>query len=338
MFWVEVLLLGIMAITGCLCSYKDIKDGVVPNRWLIYGAIPALITQSVYIGIWAFDYLPGWALSMFVAGAFAILLYAAGIWAAGDVKLFFFMFLCIPSRLLDGGGLTYSVVPYIYIFIPAIIWIVGDTIVKVVTRAERFVPQRINVRDIPYMIAVMIEITVLQIVVWGIAPTFCSENELFIAVVMFICAYWCGDNKWMKNKNVIAIFVLALAVFMYFDLWAYSPAEWWVYVVVASVMLFQNIAAAYNYRRIPTNTIRRGMILSSGTILSFSVSQVKNLPTNGAEDMSARLSDIEASAVRRWENSKHGATSVIIVRKIPFASLVTLGILLWMIVRMSGGY
>ena len=338
MFWVEALLLCIMTITGCACSYKDIKYGVVPNRWLLRGAILALIIQSAYIGLGALEYFNGWALSLFFASGFAILLYASGIWAAGDVKLFVFMFLCIPGRLLDSGGLTYAVVPYIYIFVPAVLWIAGDTIVQIVTCAERFNSERMHLKDIPYMITVMIEITVLQIIVWGLAPEFCSENELFIAVVMLACAYWFGRSKWMKNKTVIAVFVLVMLGFMHFDLWVYTPAEWWVYAVVAGVMLFQNVASAYNYRRIPTNEVRRGMILSSGTVLTLSRSHVKDLPTNAAEDMSARLSEVEAQAVRRWEHSKHGTTSVIIVRKIPFASLVTLGMVLWMVVRMSGGY
>lgn len=338
MLWVEVLLLGVMLVIGGICSYTDIKDGIVPNRWLLRGVITAVMLQAVYVGVGAWEYLAGWALSLSFASVFAILLYAAGVWAAGDVKLFMLLFLCVPGRLLDAGGLTYAVVPYIYIFVPAILWIAGDTIVQLVTRAERFIPERIHLKDVLYMIAVMIEITVLQIIVWGLAPEFCSENELFVAVVMLVCAYWFGSSKWMRKKTVIAVFVLAMLCFMHFDLWAYTPAEWWVYAVVAGVMLFQHMAAAYNYRRIPTNEVRRGMILSSGTILALSTSHVRDLPTNAAEDMSARLSEVEAQAVRRWEHSKYGAPSVIIVRKIPFALLVTLGMVLWTAVRMSGGY
>jgi len=89
----------------------------------------------------------------------------------------------------------------------------------------------------------------------------------------------------------------------------------------------------YNYKDIPTSSVESGMILSSATTLLFQTSSVRHLPTNYSEDMSARLTEEEANAVRRWEHSVKGKPSVIIVRKIPFAVFIPLGFLLFIIIR-----
>lgn len=332
----EFILLGIMITTGVCCSIKDIRYGIVPNRWILCAGISATLIQTVYIALYSVEYTPGWLLSMLFADSFALLLYASGIWAAGDVKLFFLLFLCVPGKLLDAGGLVYSVIPYIYIFVPAILWIAGDTVWHIFLRAERFSPVVFSLRDIPNMITIMLEITVLQIAVWGIAPEFCANNELFVAVIMMICAYCFGNIQWLLKKS-ITLLCLAIAILLSFlGIWKWVPAQWWVYIIVLGVMLFQTVASLYNYKRIPTSEVKEGMILSAGTVFTFSASQVKGLPNNASESMSARLNADQIHAIKRWEKSKHGKPDIVIVRKLPFAALVTLGFTLWMIIRITG--
>ena len=79
------------------------------------------------------------------------------------------------------------------------------------------------------------------------------------------------------------------------------------------------------------------MILSAGTVIGFRVSNVKNLPQNVQESMKAKLMEEEAQAVRRWEKSKYGQPTVVIVRKLPFAILISMGFLLFVCIR-NGGY
>ena len=78
------------------------------------------------------------------------------------------------------------------------------------------------------------------------------------------------------------------------------------------------------------------MILSAGTVLSFRVSSVKGLPKNAQESMKAKLTEEEAQAVRRWEKSKYGQPTVVIVRKLPFAILISVGFWLFVWVRNGG--
>ena len=48
------------------------------------------------------------------------------------------------------------------------------------------------------------------------------------------------------------------------------------------------------------------------------------------EDLEARLTEEEAESVHRWEKSKYGSDTVVIVRKIPFAVFLALGTLLFL--------
>jgi hypothetical protein len=93
----------------------------------------------------------------------------------------------------------------------------------------------------------------------------------------------------------------------------------------------------YNYQSIPTAEVRSGQILSAATVLSFAPSQVKGLPTNCSEDIESKLTEEEAASVRRWEKSKYGRDSVVIVRKIPFAIFLGIGTVAMLVLEVWSG-
>ena len=49
--------------------------------------------------------------------------------------------------------------------------------------------------------------------------------------------------------------------------------------------------------------------------------------------MEAKLTEEEAASVRRWEKSKYGRASVVIVRKIPFAIFLGIGALAMLVLE-----
>jgi hypothetical protein len=93
------------------------------------------------------------------------------------------------------------------------------------------------------------------------------------------------------------------------------------------------IAEKYNYKTIPTEDVKSGMVLSYGTILMFQPSKVKGLPTYTTEDIRSRISGDEAERIVRWKNSKYGRPMITIVRKIPFAIFITMGTIFYLLMR-----
>lgn len=79
-----------------------------------------------------------------------------------------------------------------------------------------------------------------------------------------------------------------------------------IYAILLVVLLLRYLVSGYNYAEIETNQVKAGMILSVATVLEFQKSRVKGLPVATNEDMSTRLSEEEADAIRRWEQSKYG--------------------------------
>lgn len=61
-------------------------------------------------------------------------------------------------------------------------------------------------------------------------------------------------------------------------------------------------------------------------------SRVKGLPDMSHENISDRISESECESIHRWEKSKYGSKTVKIVRKIPFAIFISLGIVTYIIV------
>ena len=101
------------------------------------------------------------------------------------------------------------------------------------------------------------------------------------------------------------------------------------YLLVLLVMWTTWIAGKYVYESVPTEDVKAGMILSRSTVVCFAPSKVKGLPQISYEDMRSRLTEEEAAAVRRWKDSKYGKATVVSVRKIPFASFIAVGVILF---------
>jgi preflagellin peptidase FlaK len=88
----------------------------------------------------------------------------------------------------------------------------------------------------------------------------------------------------------------------------------------------------YNYKTIPTSEVKKGMILSSFSTVFMSKSKITDLPDISHEDMRSRLTKGEADAVVRWGNSKNGLKEVQIVRKIPYAIFIFIGLITYSII------
>lgn len=332
----EVLLLLIMVCAGACSAAMDIRKGIVPNRWVaIAGGLAALV-QAVYCSCFARVYAASWLINMVFADLFALLMYAAGLWAAGDVKLFMILYACVPGRLLDGGGLAFSIVPYLYIFIPAMIWIAADTIWHTARHEERFDSGHIDAIQLRRILCVMLEITSVQALTAVLFPAFEEQNPLFSAVLMLIYAYFCSEKAFMQHAAALAAHTLLLLLAAIWGGWHWRLGSMGVCAAALLLMLFRKWTSGYNYRRMPTGQVKAGMILSAASVLALRRSRVKGLPENAGESMAARLTQQQADALHRWEKSARGEPTVVVVRKIPFAILISVGFWAWMMVRIMG--
>ena len=78
------------------------------------------------------------------------------------------------------------------------------------------------------------------------------------------------------------------------------------------------------------------MIPATETVVMFQASRVHSLPKDASEDLSARITEEEAAAIKRWEKSSMGRSTIWIVRKVPFAIMIYIGFILWICFRLWG--
>ena len=273
---------------------------------------------------------------MVIADLLAFGMFYMKMWAAGDAKLFMLMFFLFPPRLLDNGSLAFCIIPYMFIFIPALGWMTVDSVVRLI-RKEKTRKQPLQIKQMLKNICInLIESAALYSIASSCFSSFIAEESLFFAVVMAVYVLWSNSVPWMRKWPVIVAHGIVIVIFWGINSWKIAIPEWSSQLILIAVILCQQFLVMYNYQLIPTSNVKKGMILSAETVLQFQISRVHGLPVDASEELSAKISEEQAEAVRRWEKSAHGQPMVWTVRKVPFAIMILIGFVAWSILRIGG--
>lgn len=330
---IEALLLTCLFLCGGYGTYSDIKKGIIPNRLIVIGLIAGTILHVIMLFLGGAPYYPTWLMNMAIADILAFCLFWGKLWAAGDSKLFMLLYFLFPPMLLDHGSLSYCIVPYIFIFVPALLWMIIDSTIRLIRKEPRK-HNRINIGKIViHCFFVIIETTAFATLLLIVFPVFIQEQPMFFSAFILLYAYICGINDWMKKWYILALHILILLVAAILNAWAFTLPSWENYLFMALALFIQWYCSLYNYQLIKTSSIRKGMIPAAETVISFQVSKVHSLPQDPSEEITARITEEEAAAIRRWESSAKGKPEIWIVRKVPFAIMITIGFIIWVIVR-----
>ena len=152
---------------------------------------------------------------------------------------------------------------------------------------------------------------------------FCLFN-VFIAIVVL-------DKKIFKKWYFLIIAISIIAIFI--KDYTFNKNYIYSYCILLAALFLRYILNGYNYKTIETSNVSKGDVLAYSSILLFEKSKIVGLPQVTTEDISSRISDEQAEAIKKWGKSKNGGTSIIVVRKIPFAIFIIIGELLYFILR-----
>ena len=334
MIYAEAACLTGILIVGLLSAYTDFRTGIIPNKLILAGMAAGLLCHGALLLLGLVSYYPYWLLCMLIADVLAFGMFWGKLWAAGDAKLFMVLFFLTPPRLFDYGQLSNGIISYIFIFIPALLWMLGDSIIRRI-RKEPYKKQAFEVKKWLINCAkTIIEATAIHSIMYTLFPAFVENNGLIVFSIIMIYAYFCGTVKSLHNWLVVLIHALVTIGLWLTMKWGLSLPDWRGYLILVVVMIVQRLAGLYNYQLIPTSKASRGMIPAAETVILFQTSRVQNLPTDPSEQLTAKMTEEEAAAVRRWESSSKGKTGIWIVRKVPFAFMIALGFVAWMIFKL----
>ena len=145
-------------VVGIIGSVYDLRTGKIPNRLFAVGSAFAVAVHVIDFIVDSNEYLSEWISIIGISSLLSIAMFFGELWAAGDTKFFILLLLCIPTQMIVSDSISVSVVPYIYIFSLAIIWILLDTLWKTLNNAERFSNEKsFSLKSLTDLIKIYIE-------------------------------------------------------------------------------------------------------------------------------------------------------------------------------------
>lgn len=336
MKYAEILDIILMVAFGGYCGWTDLKTGIVHNRAVLAGLLLGLIPHGMNVLLRGLPSYPTWLVCMLIADLVAIGMYMGEIWAAGDAKLFILLYYLFPPRLIEDANYAFSIIPFIYIFVPALIWLMVDSTIHLIKREPRKVTKTTAKVFATRYITILIETTAFLSLMLVIFPQIVSSQPILPMVLVIAYSIICTRVRIMKTKFILAGHLLVLLVLWILHLWEPAFPSWENILLLLLIILIQRYCGLYDYTRVPTSNVKEGMILSAENVIGFKKSRVHGLPQDFSEQLSSRITCEEAVAVKRWEKSVNGEPFIWVVRKVPFALMISLGFVLWLLARIYG--
>ncbi len=337
MIYLETILLTILTCESIASSITDVKSGVVYNKSLLFAAIAGAAADIVYYCLFAREYFAFFAVNFCAVAVISIVFYAYHIWAAGDSKLFILTVMLIPARIYSENRL--GVVPamsiLIYTFSIAFVYVIAESIVLDIK--QRSLPNlKFNIRGElftflkQYIYCAVYMIAFYQIMRF-ILPNAYSQNAplLFLINIVFVLTL-INYNLFKPVLFLVGAAVIALSC-LFQGSGGFTVPDLKSFVLMIALILIRKITQRHNYKELPTQEVKAGMVLSFVTVATFINSRTKELPQSTTEDISSRISAVEAESIRCWGKSKAGKPTIIVVRKIPFAIFISIGTLIFVL-------
>ena len=75
LIFLEATMLSVAAILGVSCSLSDLKQGIVPNKFLLIAAACGIVIHGLFLVFGGAPYYPTWLLNMALADIIAFILF-----------------------------------------------------------------------------------------------------------------------------------------------------------------------------------------------------------------------------------------------------------------------
>ena len=246
----------------------------------------------------------------------------------------------IPARLYETGNMV--LVPGIYLFVMifllAYIYVLSESVIYLFGQKKRYqgnklTRQKVKSFVVQYLIS-MLYLTALGSVWRVFFERLYDENIILFTTGNIFAVILINKIQFLRSKICILIITL---IDLYVIVFQHGVRFQLISLLILLIIyLLRHFMNEYNYEEIPTEAVKKGMVLSYMVIMQFTRSRVKGLPEETSEDMKSRITEEQAEAIRRWKDSKYGKETIIIVRKIPFAIFIFLGTVVFLTVRTIG--
>jgi preflagellin peptidase FlaK len=331
------LIYGVLILVLCvITTTSDLKYGLIKNKVLLIFAILAGILDIIYYGCLATDLRGIFCVNAIVNVLIGLILFFLKSFAGGDCKLLIVLTLLYPANyylvygdskltllLTIGLAIIYG---YMYLLITSIWGLVRRK--NSISFAD--IKTYVLVFFKAYIIALLYVNAALLVIKW-VSIKYIQLNSFISQIICMVVAITVGKigvlKKWFMVVTVVVIdifFSLLMGVMPV----SLNPEN---YILVLILLVAQIVIRTNLYEEIDITALRKGMILSFGSSAMMQNSRVKGIPGISSENLGNRLSESEVESVKRWGKSR-SVTTIVIVKKIPFAVFLNLGFISYFIV------
>lgn len=325
MIFIKCFLISVLIVEGIFCSFTDFRSNKIPNAAILCGLICSLIGNALYFSIVGTEMLLSYLLNIGSAILLSVVMYVLHIWAGGDVKLFILLATLIPAEFIKQKTPLSIVTVYITAFSVAFIYLVIESIVLRIRKGKN--SERIFINfSAKAVLSCMVSIMALQTILRFVFRNYYYIYLPFFLLLNVIFVLLFSKIKFLsKRVSIVICSVISGASLIFSIMNNQFKVDIKSIVVTLVVIMFRSLAEQFNYQEIDTVNVKKGMVLSYGTVLGFAGSRVKGLPQYTTEDIATRITQDEAESIIRWASSKKGKDKITVLRKIPFAGFISIG-------------
>lgn len=336
----EALLITLIIMMGLYVTITDLKSGLIENKVIIVTALTGIVVNIIYFQYIDVGFFKIYLINLLSISILAILLYAFHFWAAGDSKMMICATMLFPARFYDynQGGYIPGVIYIILIFLIALFYILAESFYLTIKK-EKFYgnkPNNIKKSSITFLkdyVISLLYMRSLTSVLQLINLEGYIRYQLFIAFICLFVAVCIHSYSFFRKWYSISIVLISNILFFVINKQTLTIYTAFSMMILLFVLLLRYFLNGYNYKEINVSELRPGMILSAQTVIGFAPSKVKGLPDTTFEDMRSRLTKDEVDSINRWKDSKYGSEKIVIVKKLPFAVFIFLGMIAYFIIR-----
>lgn len=330
----DIIKIACLMLLCVYTSITDIRHNTVQNKVILAAFITGALLNTVGWIFFDSAAVIKQLLSILVIFVVAAALYLSRVWAGGDCKLIFAVSLFVPASVYISCSPEWlSLLPMLAVaFALSYIFLLFDSLYHAVKKKDRPDKGRFA-RKLKAAVIGWISCTAYILTADSIIFYFYSAvpRTVVFAVNICIALIISGFPALMNKKAVAVVLVVGAVLKIVLNGITVNKFVLISYLFVFLFIVLRLFIDGYNYMTIDTSQVKKGMILSAASTMQFVRSNVKGLPKISTENLKSRLTEDEASAVRRWEKSKYGAPTVQIVRKIPFAIFISAGAVFYII-------
>lgn len=327
----EVICLCLIAVLCFLCTRSDLQYGIIYNKVLAVFLVFAIILDAIYYGFFAQDLLYDFIINVIVVVVISLYLFYSHSFAGGDCKMMIVIALLFPGRLYWNFGhsnttlvfaIAFAILAgYCYLLISSI-WAIASK--KVAITLDYVKSYLINF--LKSYITAMIYISLFNRLI-SLVYSQGFDINIWITRGMCLLIAWCIGRysffkKWFFIVPATCIGVIILLITKT------SPVSLKLenYILVLVLLICQMTIKTTIYEKVEVSQLKKGMILTTFSSVLMQTSITKGLPGVSTEDLKSRLTDEEVESIKIWAKATH-TDSLTIVKKIPFAIFISIGIL-----------